>query len=146
MKIKSKISTVMFLPFRLFLSIRCNVLVMRPSQGFWGTGERGHLLQRNRGTKANFEGNRGKKTILGNSEHRKQFLGNMGISQFISGEQGNRYPLGRASVIVVVTQCCCCCVRVLHPINSLCHTEFEPRFTVSSERLEKPGIELTTAG
>ena len=31
-----------------------------------------------------FEGNRGSKTILGNTE----------TSQFSSGEQGNRYPLG----------------------------------------------------
>ena len=27
---------------------------MRPSLGFWGTGEQGHLFQGNRGTKANF--------------------------------------------------------------------------------------------
>ena len=35
------------------------------------------------------------KTILGNREHKKtnfRFLGNRGTSQFISGEQGNRYP------------------------------------------------------
>ena len=40
---------------------------------------------------------RGTKTILGNREHKKtnfRFLGNRGTSQFISGEQGNRYPLG----------------------------------------------------
>ena len=43
----------------------------------------------------NLEGNRGTKTILGNREHKKtnfRFLGNRGTSQFISGEQGNRYP------------------------------------------------------
>ena len=46
-----------------------------------------------------FEGNRGTKTILGNTEHKKtnfRFWGNMGVkgtSQFISGEQGNRYSL-----------------------------------------------------
>ena len=37
----------------------------------------------------------GTKTILGNREHKKtnfRFLENMGTSQFISGEQGNRYP------------------------------------------------------
>ena len=39
-----------------------------------------------------------------------------------------------------------CCVRVLRPTNSLGHTETGPRFKVSSERLEKPGIELTTPG
>ena len=27
---------------------------LRPSQGVWGTGEKGHLFQRNRGTKAKF--------------------------------------------------------------------------------------------
>ena len=49
----------------------------------------------------NFEGNRGTKTILGNREHKKtnfRFLGNSGTSHFISGEQGNRYPPGRASL------------------------------------------------
>ena len=54
---------------------------------FQGTGEQ----------RSNFEGNRGTKTILGNREHKKtnfRFLGNRGTSQFISGEQGNRYPLG----------------------------------------------------
>ena len=37
----------------------------------------------------------GTKTILGNREHKKTnfpFLRNRGTSQFISGEQGNRYP------------------------------------------------------
>ena len=40
---------------------------------------------------------RGTKTILGNREHKKtnfRFWGKRGTSQFISGEQGNRYPLG----------------------------------------------------
>ena len=55
---------------------------MRPSQGFWGTGEQGHLFQGNREQRLNFEGNRGTKTILGNREHRKQFS--------IFGEQGNK--------------------------------------------------------
>ena len=41
---------------------------------------------------------------------------------------------------------CCCCVRVLRPTNSYGHTETGPRFKVSSERLEKPGIELRTPG
>ena len=79
---------------------------MRPSHGFGGTGETGHLFQGNRGTKASFEGNRGTKTILGNREHKKitfRFWGNWGTSQFISGEQGNRYPTGRASEIVLET-------------------------------------------
>ena len=37
-------------------------------------------------------------------------------------------------------------VKVLRLTNSLGHTETGPRFKVSSERLEKPGIELTTPG
>ena len=37
-------------------------------------------------------------------------------------------------------------VRVLRLTNSYGHTETGPRFKVSSERLEKPGIELTTPG
>ena len=52
---------------------------------FRGTGEQ----------RPNFEGNRGTKTILGNREHKKaifRFLGNRGTSEFLSGEQGNRYP------------------------------------------------------
>ena len=63
--------------------------VVRPSKGFWETGETGHLFQGNKDQIL-----RGTKTILGNREHKKanfRFLGNRGISQFISGEQGNRY-------------------------------------------------------
>ena len=51
----------------------------------------------NWGSKGKFLGEQGTKTILGNMEHKKtnfRFLGNRGTSQFISGEQGNRYPLG----------------------------------------------------
>ena len=40
----------------------------------------------------------------------------------------------------------CCFIRVLRPTNSYGHTETGPRFKVSSERLEKPGFELTTPG
>ena len=42
----------------------------------------------------NFEENRGIKIILGNMEHKCSILGNRRTRQFISGEQGNRYPLG----------------------------------------------------
>ena len=38
------------------------------------------------------------------------------------------------------------CVGVLHPTNSYGNTETGPRFNVSSERLEKPGIKLMTPG
>ena len=47
-----------------------------------------------------FEGNKGTKTILRNSEHKKtnfQFWGNRGTSQ--SGKQGNRYPLSLGRVL-----------------------------------------------
>ena len=69
---------------------------MRPSKGFWGTGEKGIYFRRTWEQRPNFEGNWGTETILGNREHKKtnfQFLGNRGTSQFISGEQGNRYLL-----------------------------------------------------
>ena len=68
-----------------------------PPRGF---GEQGNKQIYLRGTgeqRPNFEGNRGTKTILGNREHKKtnfRFLGNRGTSQFISGEQEIRYPLG----------------------------------------------------
>ena len=74
-----------------------------------GLGEQGKQGIYFRGTgeqRPNFEGNRGTKTILGNREHKKitfQFWGNWGTSQFISGEQGNRYPPGRASEVVLET-------------------------------------------
>ena len=83
-------------PFEAF-----SLCPVRPSQGFWGTGEQGHLFQGNRGTKKG-QILRGTKTILGNREHKKtnfRFLGNRGTSQFISGEQGNRYPPGRAAPV-----------------------------------------------
>ena len=48
---------------------------MRPSQGFWGTGEQGHLFQRSK-----YGGNRGTKTTLGN----------IGNQDFDFGEQGNK--------------------------------------------------------
>ena len=68
--------------------------LMRPSHEFWGTGKKGIFSGEQR---SNFEGNRGTKTILGNRAHKKinfRFFGNRGTSQFISGEQRNRYPLG----------------------------------------------------
>ena len=70
---------------------------MRPSQGFWGTGEQGLLFQGNTGTKANFEGNRGTKTILGNREHRKQifdFWGTGEQANLFQGNKGTGTPLG----------------------------------------------------
>ena len=37
---------------------------MRPSPGFWGTGEQEHLIRGNSGTKANFLGEQGNKDNL----------------------------------------------------------------------------------
>ena len=52
------------------------ICILRPSQGFWGTGEQGH----------SFQGNRGTKVVFGNRKHRKKSdFG--GTSQFISGEK-----------------------------------------------------------
>ena len=68
--------------------------LMRPSQGFWGTGEKGIYF---RGTKAKIWGEERNKKIFGNREHKKtnfRFFGNRGTSQVISGEQGNRNPPG----------------------------------------------------
>ena len=68
--------------------------------GFGEQGEKGIYFKGTGEQRPNFEGNRGRKTILGNI--RKQifvFLGNRGTSQFISGEQGNRYPPERASFL-----------------------------------------------
>ena len=74
---------------------------LRPSLGFLGTGEKSFtsVEQGNKGQTFNEETN----TKFGNREHKKTnfrfFLGNRGTSQFIAGEQGNRYmyPPGRAS-------------------------------------------------
>ena len=46
--------------------------------------------------------------MLGNREHKItifRFWGNRGTRQFISGEQGNRYPHGRASLLSMECQC-----------------------------------------
>ena len=64
-------------------------------RGVFGNRRKGHLFQGK--IMPNFEGNMGTKTILGNREDKKtnfRFLGNRGTSKFLSGEQGDRYPLG----------------------------------------------------
>ena len=69
--------------------------------GFGEQGKQGIYFRGTGEQRPNFEGNRETKTILGNREHKKtnfRILGNRGTSQFISGEQGNRYPPGRASL------------------------------------------------
>ena len=69
--------------------------ITRPSKEFWDTEKRA-FISGEQEQRPNFEGNRGTKTNLGNREHKKtnfRFLGNRETGQFISGEQGNRYPL-----------------------------------------------------
>ena len=68
-----------------------------PSQGFWRTGgkcQTGKQRPNCEGNKDNIGGTRNIKTTT-----HFRFLGNRGTSQFISGEQGNRYPHGRASML-----------------------------------------------
>ena len=51
-----------------------HLITMRPSQGFWETGEKGIYFRGNRVTKAKFEGNRGTKRIFGKREHKKEIF------------------------------------------------------------------------
>ena len=92
--------------------LKCSCTLM-PSQGFGEQGNQGIYFRGTGEQRSNFEENRGTKTILGNREHKKtnfRFFGNRGTSQFISGEQGNRYPPPprRASTLLklVYTQLC----------------------------------------
>ena len=45
--------------------IKASRTLLRPSQGFWGTGEQGNLFQVNRGTKAKFWGEQWNKDNIG---------------------------------------------------------------------------------
>ena len=87
-----------------------------PARGLGEQGGNGIYFRGRGEQRSSFEGNKGKKTIVGNREHKKstkegkdqesiqssttpdphrtnfQFLRNKGTSQFISGKQGNRYP------------------------------------------------------
>ena len=100
MKISFYLSTCNLIQFSCARLVSFNVIepFLRPSQGFWGTGgEKGIYFWGIGEERPNYVGNRGTKTILGNREHKKtkfRFLGNRVTSQFISGKQGNRYPLG----------------------------------------------------
>ena len=72
--------------------------MLRPSQGFWGTGKEGYLFQGNKGK--NLRGTREQRQYWGTGNIRKQIFDFWGKSQFISGEQENRYPPGRASLLL----------------------------------------------
>ena len=65
---------------------------------------------REQGKRVFFQGNRGQvlrgtKTIFWNREHKKTIFDFWGTSQIISGDQGNRYPPGRASLQVLCYMC-----------------------------------------
>ena len=72
-----------------------------PPRGFGEQGKQGIYFRGTGEQRSYFEGIRGTKTILGNREHKKTNFRFLGTSQFISGEQGNRYPPGRASMMAV---------------------------------------------
>ena len=75
------------------------VVLKRPSQGFERTWEEWYLFQGNRGTRANFEGSRGPKTILGNRECKNGEQGNKPIFFRETNEQVPPPPFsGRASL------------------------------------------------
>ena len=52
---------------------------LRPSQGFWGTGQQRQFFQGNREKKPKNKVNRGTRAILGNTEIKILFLGNKDI-------------------------------------------------------------------
>ena len=76
------------------LHVSC-VRMLRPSSGFWGTGERAFISEEQR---PSFEGNPGTKTILGDREHKKKNWGGgeQGNKPIYFRGTGNRYPPGRA--------------------------------------------------
>ena len=58
--------------------------MLRPYQGFGGTGVKGIYFRGTGEQRPNFEGSRGTKTILGNREHKKQIF-----EFWRTGEQAN---------------------------------------------------------
>ena len=64
---------------------------MRPSQGFWGTEEKGYLFQGNKGQILRGMGEQ--RQYWGTGNIRKQIFDFWGTSQFISREQGPPPPL-----------------------------------------------------
>ena len=74
--------------------------LMRPSQGFWGIGEKGHLFQGNKGQI--LRGTEEQKKYLGTGNIRKQifdFLGTGEQANLFQGNKGTGNPPGRASLI-----------------------------------------------
>ena len=67
-----------------------NTSLLRPSEGFGGTGEQGHLFQGNRGTKAIFRGEQGNKDkCWGTWNIRKQIFDFRGTGEQVNLFQGN---------------------------------------------------------
>ena len=64
---------------------------MRPSQGFWGTGEKGYLFLGNRETKATFLREQGNKDNIGGTGNiRKQIFDFFGTGEQTNFFQGNK--------------------------------------------------------
>ena len=95
---QNKLSSVFILYVLILPGCLCLSQVMRklrPSQGFWGTGEQGHLFQGNRGTKAKFLGNKDNIGEQGTLKIKFSIFGEQGNKPIYfrgSGEQGNRHP------------------------------------------------------
>ena len=64
----------------------------RPSQGFWGSGEYGHLFQGNKSLELKGTGKQMQFSGKRNIENQDFDFVEQGKMQFFSGEQGNRYP------------------------------------------------------
>ena len=78
-----------------FLTVLAHLL--RPSQGFWGTGEYGNSFQGKKGTKSlKLKETRKQRQFwgTGNIENEDFDFGEQGKMTIFSGEQGNRYHLG----------------------------------------------------
>ena len=72
---------------------------MRPFQEYLRTGERDIYSRGTVEQRPNFEGNKDTIWEQGTLKKKFDFFGNRGTSQFISREQGNRYPPPWAGVI-----------------------------------------------
>ena len=68
---------------------------MRPSQGFWRTGEQGQFFQGNKGLKIRGTGEHRQFWGTGNIENQDFVFGEQ--SHFFEGNKGTGTPPGRAS-------------------------------------------------
>ena len=73
---------------------------MRPSQGFWGTGEQGHFFQGNKGQILRGTGEQRQYWGTGNiSKQLFDFWGTGEQANLFQGNKGTGTPTGRASSI-----------------------------------------------